>query len=293
MSQDDNHISIGTTALALPHDHKLPIYLNRFPHYDFLYWNILGAIIAENTLERGGLIDIGANIGDSAAHFRRYSSGPIIAIEPSPHYFQYLTQNTDKFTDVTLKNGVVSTKEVGAGLEVQFTGGTGSSTIDKNSKFEGHIIFADALIEQAPKTYMLKSDTDGFDGHLILALVKEMSLQNKFANIITFEGPSKAQGLLREVDSHVAAIKRLISEGYVVQILSNLGKPIAFVGCNFEAFEWHIKVWLNLLAERDFTCPYYDFICVKSDLNIETLKFESESYSRMLANAFTSHGDGV
>jgi len=293
MTQNNQKISIGDIPLTLPHDHKLPIYLNRYPEYDFLYWNILGSLLIENDLDNITLIDIGANVGDSAAHYRRHSLGPILAIEPSPKYFNFLKTNAEEFDDITLINSVVTTKDVGAGITVTCHDGTGSTQIDENSNFEGEIILANELIQRAPAEYILKSDTDGFDGHLILALAEEMLVQKNFAKMITFEGPSKIQGLNNEVQSHKDAIKFLMSQGYVVQLLSNLGKPIAFVGSNFDAFEWHIKVWLNSLAKSDFTCPYYDFICVKSDLKMNTLKFEIKSYANMLANSFTLKSEGV
>lgn len=51
------------------------------------------------TLARGAIVDVGANIGVYTLNFRRYSDAPIISFEPDPGMFRLL-QETLRFNDV-------------------------------------------------------------------------------------------------------------------------------------------------------------------------------------------------
>lgn len=74
------------------------------PTYDYVPWNIIAAVTEEVGLRGICLIDVGANVGDSLAHFRRFSNAPVICIEPSPEFFAILEKNSQQFRDVTLIN---------------------------------------------------------------------------------------------------------------------------------------------------------------------------------------------
>lgn len=74
MTQDQT-LGIGDAAVALPPEHRLPRIMQKHPQYDYLYWNLIRVVLADNGIADGPLIDIGANVGDTICHFRRVSNG--------------------------------------------------------------------------------------------------------------------------------------------------------------------------------------------------------------------------
>ena len=65
---------VGAVELELPLSHELPFYQHDHPRYD----RQLGAIAAELG---GPVVDIGANVGDTAAAIRAESDVPILCVE--------------------------------------------------------------------------------------------------------------------------------------------------------------------------------------------------------------------
>lgn len=273
----DQNIKIGNYEISLPLEHKLPVYLNEFPEYDFRYWRTIGSLCTENGWKDIALFDIGANVGDSAAHFRGFSKGTIWAFEPSMHYYKYLEKNTQNWSDINLSNAMITTPTIKNKIELETYHGTGRTIRTDDAKYDGDTILTTSLLKEAPDEFIIKSDTDGFDGHLVHSLGVAMKKMDKFAKVVTFEGPSRPQGQTRDIQSYSMAIKTLQSSGYLVQILSNLGAPIAYVGADFDAFKWQINSWMLKLENNDFTCPYFDFICVHKDASTKTFNFVTPS----------------
>lgn len=259
----DNIVKIGDFNLLAPADHKLPVYLAQFPEYDFRYWSIIEKIAKSLSSEDYAMIDIGANIGDTIAHFRSFSAGDVLAVEAHAGYFPYLLKNTDQFESVKTIYAAMSTPAIKDNIALFCEHGTGRTEVDEDSHFEGKIVYAGGLISQIAGDFILKSDTDGFDGTIISSFIEAMSNQDKFAKIVTFEGPSRQQGLEGEIEAHLEAIKGLQELDYEILLLSNLGQPLSYCGCNFKAVEFIFSSWLHRLKNKDFRCPYFDIIAVK------------------------------
>ena len=77
---------VGAVELELPLSHELPFYQHDHPRYD----RQLGAIAAELG---GPVVDIGANVGDTAAAIRAESDVPILCVEGDPRFFALLERN--------------------------------------------------------------------------------------------------------------------------------------------------------------------------------------------------------
>ncbi|MEY3402197.1 MAG: hypothetical protein RLZZ86_1812, partial [Cyanobacteriota bacterium] len=77
--------------LFFPHNHKLEQYQNTWKLYD----RILG-IIAKYVFVKypdTTAIDIGANVGDTAALIQEFQPIPTLCIEGNPEYFSFLERN--------------------------------------------------------------------------------------------------------------------------------------------------------------------------------------------------------
>ncbi|HAZ47443.1 MAG TPA: hypothetical protein DDW76_13245 [Cyanobacteria bacterium UBA11369] len=75
---------IGRYQIILPSDHLLDAYQSTWLRYDKALGYIAHAIFEK--YPKSSAIDIGANVGDSAALIRQYSDIPVLCIEGNPNF---------------------------------------------------------------------------------------------------------------------------------------------------------------------------------------------------------------
>ena len=91
---------VGAADLLLPLSHELPFYRHDHPLYDRAIGRIAG--------ETGGpIVDIGANVGDTAAEMRAQTDAPILCIEPDGRFFAILRRNAPQLEPVELEHAAV------------------------------------------------------------------------------------------------------------------------------------------------------------------------------------------
>ena len=185
---------IGAVELELPLSHELPFYRRDHPRYD----RQLGAIAAELG---GPVVDIGANVGDSAAAIRAESRVPILCVEGDPTFFALLERNAGKIGGVELEQAFVEGPnlgriERGAGTArvVEGDGALRSKPLERI--LDEHQAFA--------RPALIKLDTDGMDVPILLV---NLSLLERLRPVLFFE-----------YDPHVGAephvFERLREVGY-------------------------------------------------------------------------------
>lgn len=77
---------IGAAELELPLSHELPFYRSDHPEY--------GEAVGRIAAELGGpVVDVGANVGDTAAIVRAHTDVPILCIEGDERFFAILRRN--------------------------------------------------------------------------------------------------------------------------------------------------------------------------------------------------------
>jgi FkbM family methyltransferase len=113
----------------------------------------------------GSVVDIGANIGDTAAMIARYSNHKLILVEPSDYFFGYLERNIRQFqNEVIVKKAMVATGRNLAG-SLHHHAGTAyfQESPDGQREFETECLrdIAD------PNTHFVKIDTDGYDVEIL------------------------------------------------------------------------------------------------------------------------------
>ena len=273
MTQDDQSLMIGTAQFALPADHHLPRIMRQHPQYDYLYWNMIRALLADNAIADGPLIDIGANIGDTVGHFRRFSEGPVWGIEPHAGYFAYLKRNMAQFDDVRLSQAIVAPNAAQDRVRLSVNHGTGGSSLDpdKGEVFDGDRVSPQEIAEALTPDTVLKSDTDGFDGHIIGVVAEYMALRKVRPAIIAFEGPMRQQTEKGDIETHRHALHRLQQQGYRIHLLTNTGDPVGTVGSSASALDLMLDTHRNALMSGSMMCPYLDFICVAPGLGAHAL----------------------
>jgi len=157
------HFSLGKFSLIAPADHALPGILAKYPHYSYALGRLAKAV--QSKYPRLRVIDVGANIGDSAAIIRSQVDAQIACIEGYDKFYQYLLQNIRQFPQVVAFSAFIGDTEKNIGTSIEENQGT-IRLLPKTGKTKISITTLDKFLEKQPiyKTaQLLKIDTDGYD----------------------------------------------------------------------------------------------------------------------------------
>jgi FkbM family methyltransferase len=160
-------VDVDGTTLELPLSHPLPAYRRRYPSYS----ENLGAV-ARLVADAGGrtMIDVGANVGDSAAIVKAHAPEmAILCIDADPAYVPFLRSNTARWPDVEVAAPALlgpRTEDVPGSM----SRARGTSRFTSSSPGTTAAVRLDDLVAErshfsAPA--LLKSDTDGFEDHVL------------------------------------------------------------------------------------------------------------------------------
>lgn len=193
---------VGGTELLLPLSHELPFYRTDHP----LYGEAVGRIAAALG---GPVVDIGANVGDTAAIVRAHSDVPILCVEGDDEFFGLLERNAAGLGDVELERAYVrgSEPEAGPGRVERGRGtarlvGPGAATKPLAAILEDHPRFV--------RPALIKLDTDGMDVPIVMA---NLALLERIRPALFFE-----------YDPHLGARP----EVFVTLCYKGYGKAVAF-----------------------------------------------------------------
>jgi FkbM family methyltransferase len=163
---------IGNFELVLPADHRLGVYRDNFRLYGWALGEVARFVAAK--YPDATAIDIGANVGDTAATICRHQAIPVLCIEGHPDYLPYLRRNLDRLpAGIEVAEAFVGAVagSVAAG-QVRTLGGSAAFDAAK-SKPGGLPVrpLADILREHPAflRPRLLKTDTDGSDFEILLS----------------------------------------------------------------------------------------------------------------------------
>lgn len=277
-------VNVGSFEIEVSTDH---IYLapNLPPTYDYVPWNYIGYFINKSGLSNFTLIDIGANVGDSLAHYRRFSSSPVICVEPSDIFFALLERNAARFSNVQLVKALLVPRDMEG--KVAFSAGhqTGTTYIseERDALWGGHCIMFNDLISNDQINYIVKSDTDGFDAEIINSLCEFMESNEFSVPLIFFEGPSEKQLKEDNFDKFVKIAEKLFAMKYKFIVFNNYGQPICFI----DSIVSLKSLFYSLNNSMNFGMApfhYFDIVAIKEQyldnvLRLNT-KFDKNLYIR-------------
>lgn len=161
--------------LELPWSHRLPDYAGP------------GSPYGQNLVELARLLaqvappltvlDVGANVGDSALQILNAAPGRVLCIEADTYYLEFLHRNVDADDRITVVESLLAvdqataaTTAVRGGGTTRFVRGSGSdamASITPAALRDTHPDFADLRL--------VKSDTDGYDVALVPAIAEAWS----------------------------------------------------------------------------------------------------------------------
>jgi FkbM family methyltransferase len=257
-------VTIGRHSVKGPHGHPLSeIYRNK-PTYQFAPWKHVFEIISQ-TQRKYPLLDIGANIGDSAAHYRIYSDAEIICVEADTTFYSYLEKNARKFGNTTIINALVVDD---INHEYEFCAGKGTGHIaeagERAEIYKGiKIKIADLVTLFGNQACILKTDCDGYDENLLSEAITLIDNKQEFPVIFT-EGPSENQMIKSQWHNYNYLIQKLIERDYLVHIYSNHGEFFESTVFPSVVEKYFVELENGLQVQRGI-CHYFDFIFEKRE----------------------------
>ncbi len=223
---------VGGFRLSLPTDHRLPQLRALVPTYDAHCGWIIAAIAAADPA--GTFIDIGANIGDTAAMLRQHAANPIVCVEGNAAFCGHLRRNLAQLPGrVEMIAAFVAVPEIAAfGLGYRPDSGSGVFEHGAEPAAAAMIGLAD-LVARGPVA-LLKTDTDGLD-----AFILRDALDHALTDAVLFfecdEAHTIAPAGSVAWNSNFATLR---ARGYALIVYDNHGLPMLFAAPDrFDAVE--------------------------------------------------------
>jgi len=168
---------IGSCEIEIPSDHDLPRFQSKWRLYDRFLPVLVKYIDADRSV-----VDVGANIGDTAIALLQNCSNQVKCIEPSDIFYPVLERNLKKWTSgsviprVTLIKKVVGTGGIEGSLH--HTKGGSARLVHGEDENAIKVTPLDFLVDQVSETGLIKVDTDGYDFDVLLS-AKEIIAKSK------------------------------------------------------------------------------------------------------------------
>lgn len=152
--------------LAIPMTHALPRINLDYPDYS---WNL--ARIARRALEKYPdlrMIDVGANVGDTAAMVGSIAPIPMLCIDGDDRYYNLLEQNARNWIHVEIEKAFIGIES--SEIPAKLNSSNGSGFLQKNDRLTTQVLALEEILDLHPSfkaSKILKVDTDGFDTLII------------------------------------------------------------------------------------------------------------------------------
>lgn len=203
-------IDLYGRRLSAPLSHELPYYHALYPTYNKNLVDVIRSLPVEGRPPR--VVDIGANIGDTAAMVLSEIEAELLCIDADPRYFELLRQNIQdqRVTAVQAAIGAAA----GGRVRVERQAGTGSVRLDDTSPLQMSTL--PDLLAQYPQFNapdLVKIDTDGHD----FAIIEGSS--EWLASVRPALFYESDDHLAVEGTSAVSTLKLLASSGYTTATL--------------------------------------------------------------------------
>jgi FkbM family methyltransferase len=224
LGQHDTNFKIGNYDLIIPSNHHIKEIMAREPFRE----NLLAQAARVLLTQTGDtFIDVGANVGDTAAVVLSNGSQNVrcILIEPSKYYFDYLIKNSTLFANALYLNKFVSNTypKINIQGELHHWGGT-AKLVDSTQQaipIEDQIDLIE-LIDESVK--LIKIDCDGLDYSILNSSLPRLV---RFTPAIYYENEIKNKEQLAEAKNVIENLKIL---GYKKAIIARNCGTLIYAG---------------------------------------------------------------
>lgn len=204
-----NTIHVGNFEILIPSRHALAKIQQGQPYRDLCVG--ISAKYISSKYPQGTLMDIGANIGDTAAMMASFSPNRLVLIEASDYYFGILSQNAARLPNpIVLKQVLIADGKPELG-SLQHWGGTAFFRKDATGNTEIQTVRLCEIADES--TRFVKIDTDGFDFMIIADSLEWLAAAQP---ALLFEDQIQSQSELENANDVIA---RLMQAGYAYFIV--------------------------------------------------------------------------
>jgi FkbM family methyltransferase len=197
-------LKCGDFEIESPANHLLVHILRKQPYRDVAIG--VAAKLLTAKYPGGTLVDIGANIGDTAAIMATHSKSKLILVEPSDYFFEILSRNASRFPNQTdLVKALIGDGSAAHG-RLHHWGGTAYFENDAQAKTTCISVPLSDIAD--PATCFVKIDTDGYDFQIVSHSLKWLEA---IRPAVYFEDQIRTAGELRAAND---VLDGLSSAGY-------------------------------------------------------------------------------
>lgn len=201
--------NIDGFIIELNKQHKLPEFQSKFPMYDkFL------PFLAESFDESNHwIIDIGANVGDTAVSIVRHTKANILSVEPVELFYDICLKNI-KSLDSEFSSRIILERAFIASADQSFSGKITDGTAVREEVVNSSVVtlsIQQLLVKhdiQLSNLVLIKSDTDGYDYD---ALMSAGEILTECSPILYYENQIDKP---EQVDSFNQMVDYLLSKDY-------------------------------------------------------------------------------
>jgi len=269
-------------TMTLPFSHALPDWQFLHPFYADNLVRLTQFV--QRSFPDITVIDIGANVGDTAVLIQAATPVPILCIEGSDEYMTVLKKNIAPLKDVELEVAFVSNASLEKDIEI-VSSKIGTSYIREASADSGvkstkvTTLTISQILDKHPRfknTQLLKIDTDGYD---CMIMRSEMEWLSKQKPTIFFEyAPGYFPG---GKDAEFPIFKELNSIGYEYFLFyDGWGQLI----CTVDPQSAHLFEEMHSLTKRTFwfdvTAFHRDQKAMFDNFRSEELNFYATKYKK-------------
>ena len=163
-------------TLTLPWSHRLPDYAKTYPGYGQNLVALATVIGETEAPARFSIIDVGANVGDSALQILNAVDVDVVCVDGDPHWLPYLRENTARDPRVHIVHAMLLPSLQDGPKRFTTVRANGTTRFVPGGETEmGSTTTADSLRASLPDLApmrLIKSDTDGFDVRLLPGLAR-------------------------------------------------------------------------------------------------------------------------
>lgn len=253
--QGRTEVRVGKFSLIAPSNHILV----KIGNTQRLRDKAIGVVAAElgHACPERPFIDVGANIGDTAAMMATFAPNPIIAVEPSDFFHEFLVANAARIPTVRqVIKTMISGRQREEGVLVH-QGGTAHF-----ERIEGAGVSQECRsLEEAAgdAACFVKIDTDGFDLSIIEDSIDYLA---RSLPVLYFEEYLTTRGLL---DAAERVISLLTARGYTHFIVfDDVGNLLCATDSINDIFPLNDALFRNLTGPEDKGPYNYDVLCVSA-----------------------------
>ena len=247
--------------LLVPMSHDLPLIMAVNPHYGSNLVRLAG-VLSSSFPERS-VIDVGANVGDSAVLVRSVCDLPVVCIEGDPVFSLYLSSNTQRISDVYVHTCFVEWDSPEHRVPLR---SRGTATLTPSPEgFQG--VSLASIVDSTPGLplpILVKVDTDGGDGAVLRAAANFLI---RARPVLFFEYDPRRMRTWGELEP-AAVFDLLDGCGYDVAIVyDNNGRYLANLQCR------DAEGWRDLTRYLDASSApeYLDVACFPRDFPVQVV----------------------